>query len=189
MKLLAAFALSLAMLAQAAPTSAQPRHDRGERGGGPVFAPRAAGGDHRGGYGDPRRGYPVPRGGYPDPRGGYPEARGYPEPRGVYGDPRGGYGYPPPPPYGYRPGQDSLGADWGGQQDEVRAGVRQGRYMGLARVIGTIRQRTPGHQLDAGLEQWGGRAVYRVRWAAPNGRRIDYIVDAQSGAILRVDGG
>jgi uncharacterized membrane protein YkoI len=70
----------------------------------------------------------------------------------------------------------------------VRAGVRQGRYVGLAQVIGKIRQHTPGRQLDAGLEDWGGRAVYRVRWAAPGGRRTDYIVDAQSGAILHVDG-
>ena len=206
MKLLAALALSLAVLAQASPAPAQDRHDRGERNGGAVFAPRPGGGDRGGdrrGGGEPHRGYPEPRGGYPEPRGGYPEARrnypearggypdprGYPEARGPYGEPpRGAYGYPAPP-YGYRPGPDSLGADWGGQQDEVRAGVRQGRYMGLARVIGMIRQRTPGRQLDAGLEQWGGRAVYRVRWAAPNGRRIDYIVDAQSGAILRVDGG
>ena len=178
MKPLAALAMSLAVLATASPTLAQQQHDHG-RGGG-------QGAEHRGGY--PGGGYPqggYPRGGYP--QGGYPRSGGYPDPRGAYPDPRG-YGYPAAPPPAYRRGPDSLGADWGGQQDEVRAGVRQGRYMGLARVIGTIRQRTPGHQLDAGLEQWGGRAVYRVRWAAPNGRRVDYIVDAQSGAILQVDG-
>jgi hypothetical protein len=88
-----------------------------------------------------------------------------------------------------RTGPDSLGADWGPQQDEARAGVRQGRYIPLGRVLERIRRRTPGSQLDAGLEQWNGRAVYRVRWAAANGRRIDYIVDAVSGAILSADGG
>jgi uncharacterized membrane protein YkoI len=51
-----------------------------------------------------------------------------------------------------------------------------------------IRRRTPGRPLDAGMEQSGGRAVYRVRWAAEDGRRIDYIVDAETGAILRADG-
>jgi len=86
------------------------------------------------------------------------------------------------------PGYDSLGADWGAQQDEARAGVRQGRYVPLARVIAEIRRRAPGHQLDAGLEQAGGRAVYRVRWAAADGRRIDYIVDASTGAIISADG-
>jgi uncharacterized membrane protein YkoI len=85
---------------------------------------------------------------------------------------------------GAPPPADSLGADWGPQQYEARAGVKQGRYVPLLRVIGAIRRRTPGRQLDAGIEQASGRAVYRVRWAAANGRRIDYIVDAQSGAIL-----
>ncbi len=86
------------------------------------------------------------------------------------------------------PGYDSLGADWGAQQDEARAGVRQGRYVPLARVIAEIDRRTPGQQLDAGLEQWNGKAVYRVRWAAYGGRRIDYIVDASTGVILNADG-
>jgi len=88
-----------------------------------------------------------------------------------------------------QPTGDSLGADWATQQDEARAGVRQGRYIPLARAIEVVRRRSPGHQLDAGIEQWNGRAVYRIRWAAAKGRRVDYIVDAVSGAILRADGG
>jgi uncharacterized membrane protein YkoI len=80
---------------------------------------------------------------------------------------------------------DSLGADWRAQQNEAQRGVREGRNVPLAQVIQTIRQRVPGRQLDAGLEQGpGGRAVYRVRWASDDGRRIDFIVDAQSGQIL-----
>jgi uncharacterized membrane protein YkoI len=93
-----------------------------------------------------------------------------------------------PPPGPGQPGYDSLGADWGAQQDEARAGVRQGRYVPLARVIAEIDRRTPGQQLDVGLEQSGGRAVYRVRWAAHGGRRIDYIVDASTGAIISPQG-
>ena len=57
--------------------------------------------------------------------------------------------------------------------------------MPLAQVIETIRRLTPGRQLDAGLEAGaGGREVYRVRWAAADGRRIDYLVDAKTGAVL-----
>lgn len=85
---------------------------------------------------------------------------------------------------------DSLGAGWREQQDEAQRGVREGRFVPLAQVIQNIRARTPGRQLDAGLEQGpGGRSVYRVRWAADDGRRIDYLVDAMSGAIIRADGG
>lgn len=94
----------------------------------------------------------------------------------------------PPPSGAPAGGYDSLGADWGAQQDEARALVGQGRYVRLSRVIDEIRSRTPGRQLDAGLEQYKGRPVYRVRWAAVGGRRIDYIVDASTGAILGSEG-
>jgi uncharacterized membrane protein YkoI len=47
-----------------------------------------------------------------------------------------------------------------------------------------IGQRTPGRPLDAGIEDMGGRTVYRVRWITTHGRRIDYIVDAATGAVL-----
>lgn len=89
-----------------------------------------------------------------------------------------------PGPSGY----DSLGADWGAQQDEARAGVRQGRYVPLIKVIAEIRRRHPGHQLDAGLEQANGKPVYRVRWAGTHGQRIDYIVDAATGVIVSAEG-
>lgn len=88
-----------------------------------------------------------------------------------------------------QPRGDSLGAGWREQQDEARRGVQQGNVP-LAQVIETIRRATPGRQLDAGLEAgFDGRPVYRVRWAAMDGRRIDYLVDARTGAILRADGG
>lgn len=83
---------------------------------------------------------------------------------------------------------DSLGAGWRAQQDEARDKVRGGEIVPLARVLGELRRRTAGRQLDAGLEDAGGRPVYRVRWATDDGRRIDYIVDARTGAVLQADG-
>ena len=85
---------------------------------------------------------------------------------------------------GQPPVSDSLGADYGLQQDAARAAVKRGRYLPLSRVIAEIHRQNPGRELDAGLEQSGERAVYRVRWAGKDGRRIDYLVDAQTGAIL-----
>jgi uncharacterized membrane protein YkoI len=77
-------------------------------------------------------------------------------------------------------GPDSLGADWRARQDQARGGVQSGRLVPLSRVIEQISRRTPGRVLDAGLEV----PNYRVRWATTDGRRIDFIVDAQSGQIL-----
>ncbi len=84
----------------------------------------------------------------------------------------------------FRPGQDSLGADWREQQDEARQGVRRGRLAPLGRVIEGIGRHSPGRQLDTGIEYLGDRPVYRVRWVTDHGRRVDYIVDAATGAIL-----
>ena len=78
-------------------------------------------------------------------------------------------------------GPDSLGADWRAQQDEAR---QHGRLVPLSVVIEQIRRRTPGRPLDAGSETQGDRPVYRVRWITNDGRRIDYLIDATSGAIL-----
>ena len=89
------------------------------------------------------------------------------------------------PPASPAPRGDSLGADWREQQGEARAKVLQGRHVPLDRVIAEIRRKTPGRLLDTGIEQGpGGRSVYRVRWATTGGRRIDFLVDAESGAIV-----
>jgi uncharacterized membrane protein YkoI len=73
---------------------------------------------------------------------------------------------------------------WRQQQEFLRQGVRQGQLAPLGRVIANIRQMTPGRQLDTGIEYLGPRMVYRVRWVTAQGRRVDYIVDAATGAIL-----
>ena len=89
---------------------------------------------------------------------------------------------PPPPPPAH--GQNSLGADWRQQQDEARQLRRQRQIMPLEGVLQQLRRRTPGRQLDAGLEYQGDRAIYRVRWMTADGRRIDYMIDAATGQVL-----
>ena len=79
---------------------------------------------------------------------------------------------------------NSLGADWRLQQDEVRQGVERRRLMPLSRVIEQVNARSPGRQLDAGLEYQGDQPIYRVRWMTRDGRRIDYLINAVTGAIL-----
>ena len=102
----------------------------------------------------------------------------HPPPQPQSGHPAGRpAGAPPHPP-------NSLGADWRLQQDEVRQGVRQRRIMPLSKVIEQLNARSPGRQLDAGLEYQGDRPIYRVRWMTRNGRRVDYLIDAATGAIL-----
>lgn len=75
---------------------------------------------------------------------------------------------------------DSLGANWRARQDETRADVQSGQAIPLSRAIEIVGRRVPGRLLNAGREG----ANYRIRWAAEDGRRIDFIVDSRTGQIL-----
>ena len=163
-------ATALAVVALAG--HAQQRGERGEHGrggdmgrgsfGAPAYnrGPQGFGRGEPPGYGGPRFG---------PPRANIPQRYGPPPSYGGYGSP---YGGPP------------MSGRWRDQEDFLRQGVRQGQLAPLGRVIGSIRQLTPGRQLDAGLEYMGPRLVYRVRWMTAQGRRIDYFVDAATGAVI-----
>jgi uncharacterized membrane protein YkoI len=72
----------------------------------------------------------------------------------------------------------------------VRRAVRDGRHVPLGQAIAAVRQRMPGHVLDAAVQAGpDGRTLYRLRWATNDGRRIDYLVDAATGAVVGVQGG
>jgi uncharacterized membrane protein YkoI len=63
---------------------------------------------------------------------------------------------------------------------------RGGQVIGTQRAVAIARSRAGGGQvLDAGL----AGSNYRVRIRTPDGRVIDFIIDAETGAILAMDGG
>ena len=155
---------------------------------------RAGGGEWRGGgpggpYGSRGPYSSAPGGpGGPGGRPYGPYEGGPSSPQGRWGDGR----YTPPanlPAEQQRGRVNSLGEGWREQQNEAREGVRRGELRPLGGVLSELRRRQPGHELDVGMEQDpAGRPVYRVRWAAANGRRIDFIVDARTGAVLQEEG-
>jgi len=180
---LAALTLSVSVSAQA-----DPRHRGGgwHGGGGPEGpGPYGGPGNGPGGPGGPWRGReeqgrpPMPYEGGPPPGGRWGDGRYPPPPNGA-----------PAPNYEQPRGRvNSLGEGWSEQQNAAREGVRSGQLRPMTGVLSELRRRQPGRPLDAGIEQMeDGRPVYRVRWAAANGRRIDYIVDARTGAILAEEG-
>jgi uncharacterized membrane protein YkoI len=70
-------------------------------------------------------------------------------------------------------------------QDEARDAVRQGRRVPMQDVVQRIQQSRGGRVLNAYPENGpDGRPMYRVRWSTPDGRRIDYLVDAETGEIV-----
>lgn len=85
-----------------------------------------------------------------------------------------------------RGNDDSRGR---GNRYEERS-ERASDFVPLERVLRQIERRYPGHQLSvSGPMPGGGGYVYRIKWLTDGGAVLYIIADAESGAILSVDGG
>lgn len=69
---------------------------------------------------------------------------------------------------------------------EASDAVRQGQHVPLRQVIRQIEAQEGGKMLDARLVSRGPgqSAVYEVQWLSAVGRRIDFVIDAETGAVL-----
>jgi uncharacterized membrane protein YkoI len=85
-----------------------------------------------------------------------------------------------------RPGWRDRGM--GESFDASRPGevVRERHRVPLKEVVRSIMARRGGQFLDAEIVGGGPRGgeCYVIKWVTDDGRRIDYLVDAESGAIL-----
>ncbi|MBD3771617.1 MAG: PepSY domain-containing protein [Rhodobacterales bacterium] len=69
-----------------------------------------------------------------------------------------------------------------GQARDSRA---QGHTVPLSQIFGKLKQQYGGYQLSADLYDKGnGKSVYEIDWMTKDGRKMHFVVDAQSGAIL-----
>lgn len=64
-----------------------------------------------------------------------------------------------------------------------------GRQVPLSSVLQNIAKHQPGRHLNTTVGDDGGRQVYFVQWQTTDGRVVIYVVDVQSGQILRRQGG
>lgn len=96
-----------------------------------------------------------------------------------------------------RDGERGRGSDDRHQEDTRgrgnRAEERNERardFVPLERVLRQIERRYPGHQLGvSGPMPAGGGFVYRIKWLTDDGAVLYIVADAETGAILSVDGG
>ena len=74
--------------------------------------------------------------------------------------------------------------------NQARDAVRNGKTVPLSRIFGMLKQQYGGYQLGADLvSKQGGGAEYHIDWMTEDGRKMRFIVDAQSGAITDRRGG
>jgi hypothetical protein len=77
------------------------------------------------------------------------------------------------------------GQSW--DSDAARDAVRQGRHMPFRDVLRAVENQIPGAPRGQPIlqERGDGHAVYLLRWQTPDGRLLDLVVDAETGAVLR----
>jgi len=115
-----------------------------------------------------------------------------PGPRPVMERPDQGYGpyrgppasYAPPFYQGPPPGRAPAAVGGWREPERESTGQGQPKVADLDWIIGNLGHRVPGKQLNSDFGYLDGRPVYRVLWITAHGRRIDFVIDAASGAIL-----
>jgi uncharacterized membrane protein YkoI len=77
--------------------------------------------------------------------------------------------------------------DWMNQfsPGQARDSRNQGRTVPLSQIFSNLKRQYGGYQLSADLyERGNGKAVYEIDWMTKDGRKMHFVVDAQTGAIL-----
>lgn len=68
---------------------------------------------------------------------------------------------------------------------QARDSRNQGRTMPLSQIFNNLKRQYGGYQLSADLYAKGnGKSVYEIDWMTKDGRKMHFVVDAQTGAIL-----
>jgi hypothetical protein len=87
-----------------------------------------------------------------------------------------------------RPGwREGLGQRFDAEQPRERASDRQ--RTPLLEVVQRLERRVGGQMLDARVVESGQGEMYVIKWLTDDGRKIEFLVDAQTGAILDQRGG
>lgn len=86
-----------------------------------------------------------------------------------------------------RPFVQGQGQGWGNQfsPGEAREAVREGKTVPLNRIFQSLKREYGGYQLKAELyARENGSAYYEIDWMSDSGRKMRFIVDASTGAVL-----
>jgi uncharacterized membrane protein YkoI len=68
---------------------------------------------------------------------------------------------------------------------QARDSRNQGHTVPLSQIFNNLKRQYGGYQLSADLYDKGnGKSVYEIDWMTGDGRKMHFVVDAQTGAIL-----
>jgi uncharacterized membrane protein YkoI len=75
-----------------------------------------------------------------------------------------------------------------GARGRVQLAQGPSRPIPLSRVLAMIASRVPGRHLNTNMGDAGGRPAYFVQWQREDGRVVVFVVDAETGQVLREQG-
>jgi uncharacterized membrane protein YkoI len=68
---------------------------------------------------------------------------------------------------------------------QARDSRNQGHTVPLSQIFNNLKKQYGGYQLSADLYDKGnGKSVYEIDWMTGDGRKMHFVVDAQSGSVL-----
>ena len=80
----------------------------------------------------------------------------------------------------------AIAQGWGDSfsPGQARDAVRDGKTVPLSKIFQMLKREYGGYQLGADLvSKQGGGAEYHIDWMTGDGRKMRFVVDAQSGSI------
>lgn len=79
----------------------------------------------------------------------------------------------------------ALADDDARELEQIRRWVEQGRILSLQQILDRYPTVMTGRLLDLEVEREGGRILYEMEFLQPDGRVIEFKVDATRGILLR----
>jgi len=75
----------------------------------------------------------------------------------------------------------------GGDHDDARAAVDQGRALSLSQILPRALAAVPGEVLEVELDEEHGQLVYEIEILSRDGRVKQVVLNARTGAVLEVE--
>jgi uncharacterized membrane protein YkoI len=82
---------------------------------------------------------------------------------------------------------DDSSARHAREHEEMRAALKRGEVLPLARILSIAQERVPGDVIEVELENKHGALVYEIKVLTESGRVREIKIDARQGTVLKIE--
>jgi len=73
------------------------------------------------------------------------------------------------------------------EHEEMRAALKRGEVLPLARILAIAQEKVPGDVIEVELENKHGALVYEIKMLTESGRVREIKIDARQGTVLKIE--